>query len=284
MIKHNIFTEQERMQLPADQPVLLFISECKDETSHMMHAHKETLEVLLLAEGSLMNAIEYRHFHGQAGDIFVHNSNTVHDEHPCPDTPYHTYCLGITNLQLPGLAPNQLLPENISALFRSPAQYEELKYLMTRMLFHASKKKTYYQEICQSLMTSILMLLRQMVADRIDHFSLEDNTLCTQVEKYIAAHYAKDLTLELLGNTFHISPYHLSHIFKKETGHSPKQYILRRRIGEAQSLLVDTNIAIGEVARLVGFEDSGHFSKIFYKHVGMRPTEYRSFRTTKPKS
>ncbi|MBR0288235.1 MAG: helix-turn-helix domain-containing protein, partial [Selenomonadaceae bacterium] len=62
---------------------------------------------------------------------------------------------------------------------------------------------------------------------------------------------------------------------KKETGLSPIQYMMQRRIGEAQSLLVETSLPIQEIEFRLGFNDSAHFSKMFKKHVGVTPKEYR---------
>ena len=88
----------------------------------------------------------------------------------------------------------------------------------------------------------------------------------------------EDLTLEQLSKLFYISPYHLSHMFKSKTGYSLKQYILRRRIGEAQTLLTDTNQNIHSIATAIGFNDSLYFSRIFAKYIGLSPSQYRNTR------
>ena len=76
-----------------------------------------------------------------------------------------------------------------------------------------------------------------------------------------------------------VSPYHLAHVFKQHTGYTLKQYILRRRIGEAQDRLSCSSDSITQIAREVGFEDSAYFSRIFTKYVGMSPKFYREYRT-----
>ena len=88
-------------------------------------------------------------------------------------------------------------------------------------------------------------------------------------------HYAEALTLSQISEKFFISASHLSHVFKRETGLSPIQYMMQRRIGEAQSLLVETSLTIQEIDERLGFTDSAHFSKMFKKCVGVTPKEYR---------
>ena len=99
--------------------------------------------------------------------------------------------------------------------------------------------------------------------------------LISQLKDYISEHFAEHLTLEKISEQFFISKSSLSHIFKKETGLSPIQYIIQRRIGEAQSLLVETSLQIQEIEFRLGFNDSAHFSKMFKKYVGVTPKEYR---------
>ncbi|WP_353963248.1 helix-turn-helix transcriptional regulator [Dysosmobacter welbionis] len=70
----------------------------------------------------------------------------------------------------------------------------------------------------------------------------------------------------------------MSHIFRQKTGYSLKQYVLRRRIGEAQMRLVNAQDSVQTISEAVGFADASYFSRIFSKYVGLTPTEYRKFR------
>lgn len=67
----------------------------------------------------------------------------------------------------------------------------------------------------------------------------------------------------------------LSHLFKEQTGYSPMNYVIRRRIGEAQTLLITTRDPIGEIAGRVGFANPNNFNIQFQKQVGLSLREYR---------
>lgn len=69
------------------------------------------------------------------------------------------------------------------------------------------------------------------------------------------------------------------YMFKQKTGYSVKQYILRRRIGEAQIRLINSQDSVQVISESVGFEDASYFSRIFSKYIGLTPTEYRKYRT-----
>jgi len=64
--------------------------------------------------------------------------------------------------------------------------------------------------------------------------------------------------------------------FKQHTGNTPHQYVLRRRIERAKTLLRDRRFSLSEIAAQVGFSDHSHFSKMFRRVVGVTPRAYRS--------
>ena len=85
----------------------------------------------------------------------------------------------------------------------------------------------------------------------------------------------ESLQLPELGERFHISHYYLSRLFKAETGLSPMKYVMYRKIGESQNLLMNTELPIGTISDRMGFLDNCHFSTTFKKYIGLTPTQYR---------
>ena len=78
------------------------------------------------------------------------------------------------------------------------------------------------------------------------------------------------------GLALYMSPSYLSHLFKQETGFAPIQYIMRRRIGKAQSLLISTDYSVTKIASMIGCDSSNYFNYIFKKTVGMPPPEIQA--------
>ena len=58
-------------------------------------------------------------------------------------------------------------------------------------------------------------------------------------------------------------------------GKSPNEYIIELRLQFAKSLLDNTNISIKQVSEHVGYNDQYFFSRLFKKHIGISPQEYR---------
>ena len=95
------------------------------------------------------------------------------------------------------------------------------------------------------------------------------------VRQYLEENYSNRITLEEMADIVHLSPVYLSSLFKKETGMNFSDYLVHVRVDRAKILLKEVKWNVSEVAHLVGYTDSRHFSKTFSKVVGISPKEYR---------
>ena len=64
-------------------------------------------------------------------------------------------------------------------------------------------------------------------------------------------------------------------VFKKEVGITINSYIINYRLKEAKSLLLRHDLLIKDIAKMVGFQNSNYFAKVFKKVEGIQPKEYR---------
>ena len=265
-------------------PQLLYI----DDTTaahhiHCMHKHNRILEILLIQKGHGVYCVEDERYLIESGDIIICNAGSIHDQIPSDEEPYITSCIGLTDLQMPGLPPNCLIAPHSPSLFHHPAQFQELCALTALIRGHV--KNACYSESDRLLTGHLTICLLEQVTQMITlwprRLPQRDEPLVRQIKAYIDEHYAADLSLAQLSTLFYISPYHLSHLFKKHFEYPLMQYVIRRRIGEAQSLLMSTRASITDVAAQTGFADTSHFSKLFVKYVGMSPSEYRKYRSEK---
>lgn len=92
---------------------------------------------------------------------------------------------------------------------------------------------------------------------------------------YVNRYYTKDITLDDICNEFYCSRSFVSHIFKKTTGQSFREYLTETRIRAAKILLEHSNLKITEIALSVGFNDSNYFSSVFRAYTGFSPRAYR---------
>lgn len=91
----------------------------------------------------------------------------------------------------------------------------------------------------------------------------------------IHAHYPENLSLEMLAETHNISASYLSHRFKDVTGFSVTDYIQMTRIRNVQALLINSDIPVTEIPARCGFNSFSQFNRVFRKHIGICPSQYR---------
>lgn len=95
------------------------------------------------------------------------------------------------------------------------------------------------------------------------------------VIRYIEKNYSKPVTLEELANYVHMNRSYISHLFKKETGNNINTYLLEVRLEKAKLMLQNSKNSIQDICSEVGIYDSAYFSKVFKKHMGVSPLEFR---------
>lgn len=96
---------------------------------------------------------------------------------------------------------------------------------------------------------------------------------------YLETHYQEDISIGELSQRYNFNSAYLSRLFKKETGISPKSYLINLRLKSVQQLLVSTKLPIEEIAELTGFKYGYHLSKYFKQTFKISPSEFRKKHT-----
>ena len=99
--------------------------------------------------------------------------------------------------------------------------------------------------------------------------------IISNAKHYIDEHLAEDISVSSIATNLYITPNYFSRLFKRITGEGCNEYIVRKRIEKARSLLETTSIKTGKIAMMVGYRDTNYFSLAFKKHTGKSPTKYR---------
>lgn len=93
--------------------------------------------------------------------------------------------------------------------------------------------------------------------------------------RYIDANYTTAISMQKMARLTDLSATHFNARFRAILRMSPTEYVLSRRIQDAQTLLTTTNQTIAEIGVSIGFFDQSHFTKRFRKVTGMTPLAYR---------
>ena len=96
-----------------------------------------------------------------------------------------------------------------------------------------------------------------------------------RVTEYIEANIAASLSIEHLARVAALSRFHFIRAFKATTGLTPHRYVQAKRMNRARALLADESLAIGEIARRVGYADAHSFRRAFAQQFGRPPALFR---------
>lgn len=94
--------------------------------------------------------------------------------------------------------------------------------------------------------------------------------------EYIESNFSNKISLGQISSHIHLSPFYFSRQFRKETGYSPYEYIIKIRLEHARQLLKNTRLPIKEIASRCGFLSESNFVFSFHKNVGISPHNFRN--------
>ncbi len=83
------------------------------------------------------------------------------------------------------------------------------------------------------------------------------------------------ISLAELADVANLSPSHLSHLFKTQTGLSPGEYLRRLRMEKARHLLTTSLLSIKQIMAAVGYSNRSNFLRHFKRYFDLAPSEYR---------
>ncbi len=127
-------------------------------------------------------------------------------------------------------------------------------------------------------------LLSRYIVDILTEFmvchpgSPGKNTGTEVVERalaYISDHFTEDIPVSRLAGLTGISEYHFIRLFHQNTGYTPHEYIINRRMASVRYLLKYTELSVKEICFNTGFSCESVFCNAFKKRHHMTPQQYR---------
>ncbi len=212
----------------------------------------------------------------QEGTGFFFSPGIPHSYHPTKE-PWEIYWVTFDGSYLPTLL--ELFHINPWEIFE-PQDSEVCLSLYTHM--EQQLKQDNMEKVSDSSATlyQFLVLLKQSKKFTISpsHNNKTLNKL-KPVIAYMEEHYSRDITLEDLAGTIHISTHHLCKLFKTTFGMSPVQYLIQLRLQVSKKLLIqEPNLRIRDIASAVGYKDVSYFCTIFKEHETVSPLQFRQLR------
>ncbi|AYW48410.1 MULTISPECIES: AraC family transcriptional regulator [Tetragenococcus] len=262
-------------------PHMIYISKVdKKDRNHprTLHSHSEIVKLILITGGQGNIFIDEEQVPVQKGDLVVYNSGVIHEEF-FRNEAVSLYCIGLRGINEKGLQAGELVPEQSSPVFKTGELFPSIVNLFETCYFILEQRKSNYAMIVQQLFETLLILIKTNILlpgnDKSENS--EKLAIVQNIKLYMDKNYTEEFKIKNLENNkqWQINPFYFAHKFKDIYGYSPIEYLQRRRIGEAQTLLITTNLSVTEIANSVDFNSSAYFSTIFKKIVSLSPKEYR---------
>ena len=151
----------------------------------------------------------------------------------------------------------------------------EYEHIFKQIILELQRCQDDYEEMLALLLTRLLIVFkRELSREHILKNEYLDREMDYAVS-YFNENYNKDISIEQYAESRGMSVSWFIRNFKKYTGMTPMQFIVSRRINNAQLLLEQTNYSINEIAKVVGYDNQLYFSRLFRKQKGFSPSQYR---------
>ncbi len=145
---------------------------------------------------------------------------------------------------------------------------------LQKMIRVFTVREAEYKLICVGYLTVLLGLMLRSAQAPLPSRELSRNRL-EPVLNHMNVFFYEPIDLARYADMCYVSRTRFVHLFKEQTGVSPYRFQLNIRIHRAKDLLENSSFSINECAQAVGFSDVSYFCRIFKKHTGYSPGEYR---------
>ncbi|GGH27539.1 helix-turn-helix domain-containing protein [Paenibacillus segetis] len=248
------------------------------------HYHKE-VEVLTVEQGILDVHIPDKVYRLKAGDSCIIGSSQLHfgrkigterlvymvlhiDLHAYFNPAIQMYYRQFTEIDQPLDRLNYIIEENEHAR-------REIADILKELHDEMQGKKSGFEIATSMLVIKILLtLFRNDDRRTLDQESSMDVPLLKEVISYINSHIGEKIELKHVCKLANMSYSYFSKYFKKMMGISFTDYVNRRKIQEAERLLITKNMRVTEIAETIGIENMAHFYELFKRYTGCKPKEY----------
>jgi AraC-like DNA-binding protein len=141
-----------------------------------------------------------------------------------------------------------------------------------------SNQQIYHQKIIEQVVNAIITVVARNIALKLPK-NIKETTgeMVLEILHYIQENIydPKQLKANVISEYFNISLHYLGKYFKKQTGERLQEYVSNYKLRLIEARLLNSDMRINEIADELHFSDESHLNKVFRKHKGINPSEFR---------
>ena len=237
-------------------------------TAYPMRFHKH-VEIVYIREGFMDVTIDGKPYSLQKGDVYMVFPNLLHSVRRASASKHLIMAS----------------PELFSSLCDTLSRFKPLCPVL-----RAGECAPFIGALCDRLRELADQDLRRnysvlsahvtsLVSELMLHMELEerksDSDLVQQLVLYLLENYTEEISLDTMSASLGYSKYHVSHVIADTFGCNFRTLVNSYRVSMAQNLMLSTSRSISEVAFACGFKNQSSFNRIFLKHCGATPSDFR---------
>ncbi|MEH7273595.1 AraC family transcriptional regulator [Neobacillus vireti] len=270
-------------------PIQLRLEQNRTETfTEVYHAH-QGMELLYVHKGIGKAIIDQQLFHIDEGTLVIIKPYQLHHIQfsTSPSQPYIRSLFVFEPAILEEfLSPFPSLYELLQSMCYNKKMNPVLKdeklleienFIKLFERIAAEKSPTELLEQQALFMIAVLSIIKPIWNEAINvikNSSIQPSTV-ELIMRWIDENYMDPFELNALAKSVHLSPVHVSSLFRKHVGSSITDYLTARRIREASWLLKTSSLSVKEIGESVGLTNFSYFCQLFKKNVGVSPHQFR---------
>jgi len=229
---------------------------------------RQDYQLIFVQQGCILLLEEERERPAEAGSLVLYRPGEPQYYRHLAAQSTETCWIHFTGSAVPRLLAEAGLVHRLTRLPQPEGVLEQLLPLIRELRYRQDGSSLG----CLAHLLSLLERFRQQLSPTLEQ------TDCRRLDgvlQYMNLHREEPLTLKRLAGMCHLSPTHFSHLFTAYLGEPPHSYLIRLRMEQAKKYLLSTHQTVSEIAALVGYDNPLYFSRLFKKHEGVSPLQYR---------
>jgi len=241
-----------------------------------LHRHEEHGELLLIVEGAAWYEIGNVAVSAKKGDLVFFPPGVWHRERSDATGPFAFHYVGYKGLRVEGCRPDCLLPPDRPNVIASKDRFPLLRERFERLIEECRSPSPERERASDAWLALLVVETLRLTRYRTNaERRLSAERTVRLAMRFIEERYPHPLALETIADAVHLSPFHLTRLFRETTDTAPIQYLIRCRMEAAMRLLSGTDDSVERIAEQVGYVSPGAFYRQFKKAVGTSPGDYR---------
>jgi len=255
------------------------------EYSTIPHHWHPSVEIIMPFENKYYVKLSNENYILEEGDILVIPPGEVHELSAISEGYRMILVFDPTVIssikEFSGMWSSFLIPTLVNAK-NAPETYDNIKDTMLEIFVEYMKDAAHWELLTYTLLIKLFILIdrnkfvsKEIFADISENKQMVYTRRINAVFEFVNERYMDEITLEEAAKVAGFSKFHFIRLFKMFTNTSFQQYLNIRRIRAAETLLLDPNAHVTQIAMTTGFSSISTFNRVFKSIKNCTPTEFK---------